>query len=584
MYRAYRGRHVAPKSSRNWRRMGSRRPLVVMLIGGLLMAGAVVAVAATISDTKFEIEGNLKIDAAGNRDWGLGANAAGSAITGTSPNWDGGPGILIRDTHSKVVSDPTIFSPSGKFGEPDKWTISSGQNPGQNELTNIYVWAISPGDVTNDLGNPNTDAWLKLGMERVKKEGTFDLDFELNQVPWDGTSGTLVRTPGDIVAAFELKGNPSDPQKDLQVVLLVYDPSRTYNAGASNSSCDTTFGPGGKIVAVASGSGSCPDYGTTGFVYRYRGEAAALGAFGDATMNAAAIQKGAWGHLDPQGNEAADIGPFQFAEAALNLTNLGLDPGCPGFGSVHAKSRSSLEPTADLKDLSGPAPLPVECFIEGTKYLDVNGNGTRDAGEPPLENWEIQLSGKATATAFTDANGKYKFDGLANGTYTVTAVCPTADPAWVQTQPGANTGDPCGAETYTFNINLANKSEIADFGNGAPDLTLSKSCTSVVRVGGTITYGFTVTNSGNVNLENILLSDLDIPYASPIGALAPGGFVNRQTTATAPGVTGPVTNNASAAGDFGGTTVFAQVTDPAECTTTVVDARISITQSGTIKV
>jgi hypothetical protein len=526
---------------------------VALTIGVLLLLGGVVALAAVISDTGFEIEGNLVVE--GNLDWGVGDGAPGSAINGAEPDWDAGPGILIRDTHSKVTPDPDIFSPSGKFGEPENWTISSGQNPGQNELTNIYIWAMAPGDVGN------SDSWLNVGMERTKKQGTFDLDFELNQVAWDGSSGTLVRTPGDIVAAFELKGNPSDPQADLEVVILVYAPDRNYNGGASNNSCVTTFGNGGKVEAVGEGTGVCPDYDDTGFVYRYRGPAAALGTFGDATMNAVPIAKGAWGSLDPQGNERDEIGEFQFAEAALNLTALGLDPGCPGFGSVHAKSRSSLESTADLKDLAGPVPLPVECFIEGTKYLDVNGNGTRDAGEPPLEGWEIQLSGTSSDTAFTDADGRYRFDGLANGTYVVAEVCPTADPAWVQTEPGATQGDGCGDEVYTLAINLTNKSEIADFGNGAPDITVAKSCTSVVQVGGQIDYGFTVTNSGNVDLANVSLDDLDIPYSSAIGALASGASVSLSTTATAPSTTGEVTNSVSATGDFGGTTVFGRCPD-----------------------
>ena len=42
----------------------------------------------------------------------------------------------------------------------------------------------------------------KREMERIKKQGTFDLDFEYNQVPWDGTSGNLVRTIPDAVVEF----------------------------------------------------------------------------------------------------------------------------------------------------------------------------------------------------------------------------------------------------------------------------------------------------------------------------------------------------------------------------------------------
>jgi hypothetical protein len=58
-----------------------------------------------------------------------------------------------------------------------------------------------------------------LGRERTKDEGTFALDFELNQRAWtDTSSGGPIRTPGDIVVGFELQGNPDNPQ-DLQVLV-----------------------------------------------------------------------------------------------------------------------------------------------------------------------------------------------------------------------------------------------------------------------------------------------------------------------------------------------------------------------------
>ncbi|KPJ50250.1 MAG: hypothetical protein AMJ38_02070, partial [Dehalococcoidia bacterium DG_22] len=366
---------------------GPRRPRALRWLGWGILVSALAMLALTASmisaspNGRYLADPNFQID---------GDTVAGKAV-GTAPpedplagddwvdvildgaDWDTGPGILIQDPHGKVETDPDIFKPAGKFAEPEKWSIQSGGvGAAQSELTNVGIYALKPGDISN------TDSWMIMMMERTKEQGTFDLDFELNQVPWDGTSGTLVRTPGDVVAAFELKGRPTDPQADLEVVILVYDPDRNLNVVGdplvpdSEERCSATISHG-KVVAVVEGSGSCPDYDPgdpTGFVYRFRGPATALGSFGRATMNGLDFDAPPWGSLDSQGKSRLTIPAFHFAEAAINLTELGIEPGCPGFGSVHAKTRSSLEADSDLKDLAGPRDLPIECAIYGRKFED----------------------------------------------------------------------------------------------------------------------------------------------------------------------------------------------------------------------
>ncbi|MBI5214348.1 MAG: carboxypeptidase regulatory-like domain-containing protein [Ignavibacteriae bacterium] len=68
--------------------------------------------------------------------------------------------------------------------------------------------------------------------------------------------------------------------------------------------------------------------------------------------------------------------------------------------------------------------------ISGTKYNDKNGNGSRDEGDNGLAGWVINLTGSATASATTDANGNYSFSNLTSGTYTVREV---AQNGWTQT-------------------------------------------------------------------------------------------------------------------------------------------------------
>lgn len=68
-----------------------------------------------------------------------------------------------------------------------------------------------------------------------------------------------------------------------------------------------------------------------------------------------------------------------------------------------------------------------EGSIGGYKYNDLNGNGSRNSGEPKLEGWEIQLFDAGDtinpiATTITASNGKYLFEGLTPGDYVVKEV------------------------------------------------------------------------------------------------------------------------------------------------------------------
>jgi len=426
--------------------------MALLVISGLVMGGlAMGGLAYVVLGPDFEIDGDTivgnDLPFPGGEDWV-------GVILGGEPDWDTGPAILIKDVHSKAPDgpDPSIFSPSGKFEVPENWSIKAGQNPGQNELTNIYVYAYVPTD-------PAEDVWLMMGMERTKKTGTFDLDFEINQEPWVFTLphvGGPDRTENDVVVAFELKGNPTDPLTDLEVIILIY--------GTPVTQCFTTYGPGGKIVAVDDGNTTCPLYGESGFYYRFRGTAAALGDFGSATMNSVAFDAPPWDSQDSHGDLRNTVGPFEFAEAAINLSYLGLEIGCPGLGTVHAKSRSSLEPSSDLKDLAGPKSLAIECMLFGNKFHDLNANGTWDGGEEPLELWPINLyaGGTFIDTTSTNETGYYEFTALEDGLYWVEEVCPAS---WNQSYPTPTNG--CGSGVHTgIQIDIGNQTQGPyDFGN-----------------------------------------------------------------------------------------------------------------------
>jgi uncharacterized repeat protein (TIGR01451 family) len=533
------------------------------LLATLLMAVTLVMAAPGDFEpqTGFEVDGNIDFDdLGGTYDWWDGVN--------NRPGYP--PAILIADAHSKNVNDD-YFSPAGKFDEPAGWSITEGSvGPGQNELTNVFVWAIAPGDVGN------TDTWIVMGMERVKKSGTFALDFEFNQDPWGFGSlphvGGPNRTPGDIAVGFELKGNPTSATEDLQVLIVQF-----YDlADPAPALCANTIGNGNKLEAVGVGTDDCLPYGDTGWYYRFLDNAAILASsgLGTATMNAenegfpqtSFTPNGeTYTSYDPQGNVDDYVGEFEFAEAAINLTALGLEPGCPGFGSVHAKSRSSLEVGSDLKDLAGPRSLPVQCYIEGYKYLDINGNGDRDAGEPGLNGWTINLSNGSSTITANDPNGDpgyYRFDNLADGTYIASEDCSDQGTGWVQTETTPTNG--CGSGVHNFTINLANRVGVGDFGNGKPAIDISKTCTANVFVGDDIAYEITVSNVGNVDLSGVDVSDTLLGTLATNISLPVNGSLTLYPTYTAT-TAGMVYNNATASGDYASATVSAAD----DCTTTV---------------
>jgi hypothetical protein len=87
----------------------------------------------------------------------------------------------------------------------------------------------------------------------------------------------------------------------------------------------------------------------------------------------------------------------------------------------------------------------------GVKFEDLDGNGMRDAGEPGIADWPIDLYKQGNqgfaleGSTTTDANGAYSFGPLDPGTY---RVCEGSVLGYTQTLPNAATPDPAN-ETIT---------------------------------------------------------------------------------------------------------------------------------------
>ncbi len=93
--------------------------------------------------------------------------------------------------------------------------------------------------------------------------------------------------------------------------------------------------------------------------------------------------------------------------------------------------------------------------ISGYKFLDIDGDGIWETGEPGLSGWTIKLNNTESETT-TDSSGYYKFTDLGPGTYTI---CEALKTGYSQTLPKNEGG--CYEITMTSGL----ESEDNNFGN-----------------------------------------------------------------------------------------------------------------------
>ena len=115
--------------------------------------------------------------------------------------------------------------------------------------------------------------------------------------------------------------------------------------------------------------------------------------------------------------------------AVSGMTGSGTVVAAIPAGAAHdAAGNANTASTSTDNEVTYDAPPPTG-EIRGAKWNDLDGDGTRDAGEPGLPGWTIYIDGNANGhldpgepSDETDANGEYALAGLGQGEYLVAEV------------------------------------------------------------------------------------------------------------------------------------------------------------------
>ncbi len=120
-----------------------------------------------------------------------------------------------------------------------------------------------------------------------------------------------------------------------------------------------------------------------------------------------------------------DDGYFEFKDVVIGNYSVKEVMQDGWFNTTSDSISVRVDPGSDIDDLLFLNTMYSS--ICGYKVQDIDGDGVWDENDPVIYNWEIQLfkGDKLIDTTWTDESGRFCFDGIVPGHYTVTEVLPS---------------------------------------------------------------------------------------------------------------------------------------------------------------
>ena len=471
----------------------------------------------------FEVDGNLL---SGDASTNPGAVPAALIV---SPPMANGDDWLKGATFNNVVSLPSTSNASSFLytdaTDPGDDSAYGGGNKEDDTRDWVYENSAGPNPKTDfkhimaHARKVGTSAFVFLGAERIDNNGTMVVDFELNKKPFKQFSvgpAKPNRSVGDLLISLEYSNGGGNPVVTLYRMTTVTDFPQGQTAVFTAVTDATT------VSAVRSAT-NFVDLTTSGFGYT--------------------------------------VPAFDFAEASIDLSALGITLGCPGFSSGHVRSRTGGDPgSSQLKDAAPPFSIDLNnCGKLKIEKRDANGALLGGASFTISDDPRPGLTGALSVTdgGANDpdalANGIIEFNPAEPGSYTVTeTTAPSGyikDPTpqtlvlanngsitftfvntlgsidWVKN--GPNGTSLLGGATFSVTPNPLTGAlaplTVVDDGANDSDKTPGEFAINNARVG---TYTVCETAAPSGYIIDTVCAEVTVSAADPTGTIAAGTFVN----------------------------------------------------------
>lgn len=502
--------------------------LVLFVLSILLQYGTLASPRSVLANTTgdtllggFEIDGDFPASL-GGVDWSNAANTGPGAVSG--PTLQDPVGNADATVLSNGVSDDSSLADwqmNGNAGAPQKADIG-----------NVYV-------ASHRFPTAASGFFTYVGIERQFSEGTVQYDLEFNQLR-NRTNGHGIsvpnRTAGDaLFTATQLGGGSWIIRATYQVW------SGAWDTGS--------WGP-----ATAAGA-----------------------AFYGLANEFAAPHPSSW--LDALGNT---VPVNQFAEMGIDIN--GALPsaviGCVEFGALNLRSISSTGQTPELKDVTASIPVNLtNCASPTLTTSLVNGTDSNGTSSLTLDLNDSSVTFTDSAT-FGSTNPSHLPSGTVTYSVYTNATCAgtASDTSTVTISngsvPSSKSFSLSSAGTYYVVASYAGDTYNNEASSGCADevvtvvqrvplihVVKSASPTFLPYPGGSVTYTYVVTNTGNVPLSDVTLADDKCSSVAFIGGDTNGDSLLDLTEAwnyeCTVSISTATTNIATATGHYGETTVTA---------------------------